>query len=240
MADLNHYDVLEISSTATQDDIKRAYRRLAKRFHPDSNHTVVNHEHIAIINAAYEVLGDPNQRKTYDTYLYGQRSLNSFTSSYAQNASKKTKSPVDPKSNRTRQSSGSSADEAISQWLQFVYRPVCKTLSRILNAFDHEVDLLSADPFDDELMENFQLYLTQSRDALIQTQTLFRTRPNPSSLAKAASNLYYCLSQVGDGIDELERFTSSYDDYYLHTGHELFRIARRLKQEAQINVTHIA
>ena len=239
MADLNHYDVLEISSTATQDDIKRAYRRLAKRFHPDSNHTVVSHEDISIINAAYEVLGDPKQRKTYDTYLYRQRSLNSYVSSPSQYSSDKARTSTE-KSHRARRSSGYDADEAISQWLQFVYRPVCKILSRILGAFDHEVELLSADPFDDELMENFQVYLTQSQDALTEAQTLFRTRPNPSSLAKAASNLYYCLSQVGDGIDELERFTSSYDDYYLHTGHELFRIARRLKKEAQLNINHIA
>jgi molecular chaperone DnaJ len=57
--------------------------------------------------------------------------------------------------------------------------------------------------------------------------------PNPSTVAGVAAHLYYCINQVGDGLDELERFTSSYNEYYLHTGQELFRIARGLRREAQ-------
>jgi molecular chaperone DnaJ len=238
MADQNHYEVLEISPTATQADIKRAYRRLAKKFHPDSNHSMASHEHIAIINAAYEVLGDPNQRRSYDTYLNGTYTYRRSTASATRSSSRHPRSETQ-KPRRPRRTSGRDADEAVNQWLQFVYRPVCQTLSQILSAFDQEIDALSADPFDDDLIEDFQRYLDQSRASLVKAQSIFRTQPNPSSLAKAASNLYHCLSQVGDGIDELERFITSYDDYYLHTGHELFRIAQALKQDAQADLNYI-
>ncbi|MEL6221764.1 MAG: DnaJ domain-containing protein [Cyanobacteria bacterium J06627_8] len=238
MADLNHYDILRVSSTATQAEIKQAYRQLAKQFHPDSNRNVATHEQIAKINAAYEVLGDPSQRKTYDTYLSYSYSTPSRTRpSYRSRSSAQSTRSDSPKDSKRRRSSGSVADEAVSQWLKFVYQPVCRTLSQVLNKFDDEIDALSADPFDDVLMENFQDYLDESRDALGRAQTLFRARPNPSSLAKAASHLYYCIGQLSDGIDELERFTSSYDDYYIHTGQELFRITRGLKQEAQFHVS---
>ncbi len=238
MVQQNHYEVLEISPTATQADIKRAYRRLAKKFHPDSNHSMASHEHIAVINAAYEVLGDPSQRKTYDTYLNGAYGYRRPSSSANRPSPKRT--ATDPqRPRRSRRTSARDVDEALNQWLQFVYHPVCQSLSHILSAFDQEIDALSADPFDDELIEDFQRYIDQSRELLTKVQGLFRARPNPSSLAKTASNLYHCLNQVGDGIDELERFITSYDDYYLHTGHELFRIARALKQDAQADMSHI-
>lgn len=54
----NYYQALEISSRATHQEIKDAYRRLAKRFHPDICDKEVNKERIVEINQAYEILGD--------------------------------------------------------------------------------------------------------------------------------------------------------------------------------------
>ena len=54
-----------------------------------------------------------------------------------------------------------------------------------------------------------------------------------------AAHLYYCLNQVSDGIEDLELFTLNYDDYYLHTGQELFRIADKLRLEAQAAIKGI-
>jgi molecular chaperone DnaJ len=99
-----------------------------------------------------------------------------------------------------------------------------------------QIDDLAADPFDDELMEDFQAYLQDCRDLLQQADKTFRSIPNPPSVAGVAANLYYCLNQVGDGIEQLEFFTNNYDEYYLHTGQELFRIATGLRREAQATV----
>lgn len=67
MAD--HYEVLGVSRGATADEIKRAYRRLARQHHPDTNpddaESEVRFKEIAL---AYEVLSDPERRRTYDMY----------------------------------------------------------------------------------------------------------------------------------------------------------------------------
>ena len=61
----DYYAVLEIPSTATQSEIKRSYRRLARQYHPDLNQQALD-KHIKLLNEAYEVLRDPHKRLLYD------------------------------------------------------------------------------------------------------------------------------------------------------------------------------
>lgn len=63
----NYYIILGIPFKSTQDDIKAAYRRLAKEYHPD--HYGQNHMPFQAIHEAYSVLSDPSQRKSYDNHL---------------------------------------------------------------------------------------------------------------------------------------------------------------------------
>ena len=65
----NFYQILGISLAADEDDVKRAYRVLAKQYHPDrvpAERREWARVQMARINAAYEVLGDPVQRARYD------------------------------------------------------------------------------------------------------------------------------------------------------------------------------
>jgi curved DNA-binding protein CbpA len=62
---LDYYAILEVSSTATTTEIKRSYRRLARKLHPDLNQDALD-THIKRLNAAYEVLRDPLKRAAYD------------------------------------------------------------------------------------------------------------------------------------------------------------------------------
>ena len=65
----DHYAVLGISRDATQDEIKRAYRRLARQLHPDANrHEVDAEERFKEVTRAYEVLSDPVKRERYDMF----------------------------------------------------------------------------------------------------------------------------------------------------------------------------
>ncbi len=65
----NYYQILNIKPTATEDDIKRSYRVLAKRYHPDVNPDARAAERFADINEAYDVLSDANKRAEYDRTL---------------------------------------------------------------------------------------------------------------------------------------------------------------------------
>ena len=64
MAD--HYEVLGVSRDATPDEIKKAYRRLARELHPDVNPGAEASERFKQVTHAYDVLSDPKQRQQYD------------------------------------------------------------------------------------------------------------------------------------------------------------------------------
>ena len=68
MADRNYYSVLDVPKTASQEEIKKAYRRLARQYHPDVNHEPDAEEHFKEINEAYEVLSDPQKRAMFDRF----------------------------------------------------------------------------------------------------------------------------------------------------------------------------
>ncbi|MGL5082031.1 MAG: J domain-containing protein [Microcoleaceae cyanobacterium] len=221
----NYYETLEVKQTATQAEIKRAYRRLARQFHPDSQSATADHEQIVRINAAYEVLGDPLRRNSYDSQI--------SPPVYA------TTRTVQSPSRFTRKT-GQETDIELTQWVRQVYQPINRSLNRILKPLKQEIDKLSADPFDDELMEEFQSYVGLCRTCFEQAQHMFRSVPNPSNAAGVAAQLYYILNHVGDGIEELETFSLNYDDSSLHTGQELFRMAVSLRRVAQEELKNIA
>ncbi len=230
MAD-NHYDTLKVNSSASQAEIKQAYRRLVKQFHPDSNQQAAGHEQIIRINAAYEVLGDAINRRSYDQQISDRHRVVRQPQQRSHDAQTQYRTP---------RQTGRDADEQIEKWLHHVYQPVNRLLCQILNSLDTQIENLAADPFDDELLDEFQNYITTCREWLKQAQMIFRSMPNPANVAGAAVHLYYCLNQIGDGLDELAYFPLNYDERCLHTGQELFRIAAGLHCDAQVSLEAIA
>ncbi len=66
---IDYYKILGIDKNASEDDIKKAYRKLARKLHPDLNpNDKEAHQKFQKINEANEVLSDPEKRKKYDTY----------------------------------------------------------------------------------------------------------------------------------------------------------------------------
>ena len=72
MPQMNYYEVLGVSREAPDEDIKKAYRKLVFEHHPDRNpHKKDADERIREINAAYEIIGDSEKRRSYDRLSWG-------------------------------------------------------------------------------------------------------------------------------------------------------------------------
>ncbi len=78
------YETLEISENASAEDIKKAYRRLARKYHPDINKDKNAEEKFKEINAAYEVLSDSSKKAQYDQFgdsMFGGQNFGDFARS---------------------------------------------------------------------------------------------------------------------------------------------------------------
>ncbi len=82
MAKRDYYEVLGVSKTADEKEIKSAFRRLAKKYHPDLNKDKDAPEKFKEVQEAYEVLSDPNKRQTYDKYGHAAFDQNGDTSGF--------------------------------------------------------------------------------------------------------------------------------------------------------------
>ena len=70
MANKDYYKILDLNKTASAEQIKKAYRKLAMQYHPDRNHGKEEwaNEKFKEINEAFSVLGDPEKRRQYDQF----------------------------------------------------------------------------------------------------------------------------------------------------------------------------
>ena len=68
MAEKDPYEVLGVSRDASEDEIKKAYRKLSKKYHPDLNHEPGAEEKFKEVNEAYEILSNPQKKAQYDQF----------------------------------------------------------------------------------------------------------------------------------------------------------------------------
>ncbi len=79
---IDFYEIMGVRPEATEDEIKRSFRKLAVTYHPDKNNSADAEDKFKEINQAYEVLGDPQRRAQYDVLLADQKEIITHAKSY--------------------------------------------------------------------------------------------------------------------------------------------------------------
>ena len=205
------YQILKVHPSAKLEEIKKAYRKLVKIHHPDKGgDSAVMLE----INSAWEILKkkhkDLNFNKVNNSKVYNQNEYK-------------------------RESNNYSNSEDIKKWFQNIYLPIDKLLGQIMNPLSSKIRDLSADPYDQILMDSFCLYLEESKKKITKIKKIYTSFASPSIIRDFSLDLYHCLSHVEDGINELERYTFGYVDNYLHDGKAMIAIAKKERKFLQSN-----
>ena len=205
------YQILKVHPSAKLEEIKKAYRKLVKIHHPDKGgDSAVMLE----VNSAWETLKkkhkDLNLNKVNNSKVYKQNEYKRETNNY-------------------------SKSEDIKKWFQSIYLPIDKLLGQIINPLGSKIRDLSADPYDEILMDSFCLYLEQSKNKITKIKKIYTSFACPSIIRDFSLDLYHCLSHVEDGINELERYTMGYVDNYLHDGKAMIAFAKKKRKFLQSN-----
>ena len=205
------YQILKVDPRTRLEDIKKAYRELVKIHHPDKGG---NTKVMLEINAAWQILKkkhkDLNSIKHNNSKIYNQNEYKKETSNHYKS-------------------------ENIKNWFQNIYLPIDKLLGQIINPLTAKIKDLSADPYDQVLMDSFCLYLEKSKNKIKKVKEIYTSSASPSFIRDFSLDLYHCLSQVEDGLNELERYTMGYVDNYLHDGKSMIAAAKKKRKLLQTN-----
>ena len=159
MAIKNFYALLGVSSTASQEEIKLAYRKLAKRFHPDRNPgDKQNEERFKEISEAYNVLSDEENKKKYDLkfhYTSNSRSEKKYNPGQTQ------REP--PKFRVKKERPPTAAEKRATRWIfgSVIVFVVAITVMIILNPEDDESSKMKALMYQQDLAENSPIQKTE-------------------------------------------------------------------------------
>ena len=218
----NPYQILGVKSNSSFKEIKYAYRELVKQHHPDAGG---DEETILAINAAWEILGDQERREAYDLARKVDNSLDKQT---------KIRDKRNTEANsyaRSIKNKFMEEENELSQWLKIIYKPIDIELGKIINSFPSKLRDLSADPYDDILMEDFCLYLDQSKNKINNINKKYQSIITPYSAKEISLSLYHCFSKVEDALNEFDLYTKGYVDDYLHDGSAMLQEAKRRRKD---------
>ena len=210
------YEELGLKKNATKSEIKSSYRSLVKKHHPDAGG---EKERFLAIQNAWETLNDPIKKAQYDRNFF---SSNSSFDSLKENWEEKLNSKKYNSSNK---------DKEVETWIKEIYTPINRLISQIIKPLNNEIKELSADPYDDQLMENFCLYISLAQKKIEKVDKMYKKKLVPKSISALGLDLYHCFSQVKDALLEFDRYTQGYVDDYLFDGKEMMKEAKRIQSK---------
>ena len=221
----NYYSIFGVSQNATKRELKAAYRRLVKKHHPDTGGDKNNFLEIQL---AWGILNDPIKKEKYDREISYPTEYSNIEES---NWSEELKS---------KKSSSNLKDNEIKQWIKNIYYPINKSINEITKPLNNEIKKLSADPYDEVLMDEFCKYISQSQKKIEKVSLRYKSNKIPESISSLGLDLYHCYSQVQDALDELDRYTQGYVDDYLFDGKEMMQEAKRIQRKMLIDKKNIS
>ena len=212
----NLYAELGLKENATQGEIKSSYRRLVKQHHPDAGG---EKDRFLAIQYAWETLNDPSKKAQYDKTLNSLQQPSTFSN---ENWEEKV---------NTKKYSSTIKDNEVKNWIKNIYTPTNRFISQIIKPLSQEIKELSADPYDEELMDNFCNYINLSQKKIEKVVKLYNSVSIPNSISSLGLDLYHCFSQVKDALSELDKYTQGYVDDYLFAGKEMMKEAKRIQSK---------
>ncbi|MBO6971196.1 MAG: DnaJ domain-containing protein [Prochlorococcus marinus CUG1431] len=215
----NLYEELGLKKNATKSEIKSSYRSLVKQHHPDAGG---EKERFLAIQNAWETLNDPIKKEQYDRNSF---SSNSSFNSLDDNWEEKVNS---------KKYNSSIKDKEVEIWIKEIYTPINRLISQVIKPLNNEIKELSADPYDDQLMENFCNYINISQTKIEKVEKIYNKRLIPKSISALGLDLYHCFSQVKDALSEFDRYTQGYVDDYLFDGREMIKEAKRIQSKMSL------
>ena len=195
----NLYAELGLKENATKGEIKSSYRRLVKKHHPDAGG---EKDRFLAIQDAWEILNDPKKKEEYDKTLFPSNHSSIFENT---NWEEKV---------NTKKYNSLIKDNEVKYWIKNIFNPINRLISQIINPLNQEIKELSADPYDEELMDKFCSYITLSQKKIEKVDNLYKSMSVPNSISSLGLDLYHCFSQVKDALSEFNRYTQGYVDNY--------------------------
>ena len=212
----NLYEELGLKKNATKSEIKSSYRSLVKKHHPDAGG---EKERFLAIQNAWETLNDPIKKTEYDRKNFSSsRSYDSLKNNWEEKYNSK-------------KHNSSYKDREVEIWIKEIYAPINRLISQIIKPLNNEIKELSADPYDDQLMENFCSYINLSQKKIERVEKIYNKKIVPKSISVLGLDLYHCFSIIKDALSEFDRYTQGYVDNYLFDGKEMIKEAKRIKSK---------
>lgn len=109
-----YYDILGVSASASQDDVKRAYRKMAMQSHPDLDKSSDAKARFILVTEAYEILGDAHKRRVYNQQLRDRAAMEAGRS-YAQSQARRKNANT---SQNSQARNAYPQDEAFQAWVR--------------------------------------------------------------------------------------------------------------------------